>query len=191
MQSCNSSPILCVRVKLSAPVGRDVVRMGQENETVHGARPPSILDIDGGGQGIERKSFGARVTIPKQQKTIAGFANKFGISGDLIPNLLRREFFFVGHYRNNFSTGFDQEPKKVLAVNCHRHSLLIVYYPHGSTSSLTFRTHQQSGQRRPGLSRGKQGCLCLRIKPSACHSHYLIRHSSRPVGQILPCLLSP
>lgn len=145
MQSCNSSPILCVPVKLSAPVGRDVVRMGQENETVHGARPPSILDIDGGGQAIERKSFGARVTIPKQQKTIAGFANKFRISGDLIPNLLRREFFFVGHCRNNFSTGFDQETKKVLAVNCHRHSLLIVYYPHGNTSTFERINSQDNG----------------------------------------------
>ena len=79
-RSCTSSPTHCVLVKLSAPVGRDVVRMGHKNAPVHRGRPPGILDIDGSSEGIERKSFGACVSISKQQKTIAGFTNKFRIS---------------------------------------------------------------------------------------------------------------
>ena len=79
----------------------------------------SIPDTDGGGERIGRKSFGSCVTIPKQQETFGRFTNKFGISGDVIANLLHRKFFLVGHSRNNFSTGFDEETEKVLAVNCH------------------------------------------------------------------------
>ena len=47
-----------------------------------------MLVKNGGGDWIKEKSFDVCVTIPKQQETVAGFANKFGISAYVIANSL-------------------------------------------------------------------------------------------------------
>src|SRR5215469_14778746 len=93
-------------LKFSAPVVWDVVGMSKEDTTVNRARPPYIFSVDGCGEGVDGKSFGICIAIAKQQEPVVGFADDFGVAGDVVPNLLHRELFVVGHGGDNFSTGF-------------------------------------------------------------------------------------
>src|SRR5215471_3206878 len=102
-----------------APIGWNVVRVGEKHAAAHSTGTPCILRVDGCRKRIERKPFAARIAIAKQQEPVTGFADDFRTSGDVITNLLYREFFAVGHGANDLSGRFYDEAEKNLSIECH------------------------------------------------------------------------
>ena len=62
--------------------------MGKEYTAIYCTGPPDILIVDGRRERVERKSFGVCIAIAKEQEPVAGFAEHFGMSGDVIAKLL-------------------------------------------------------------------------------------------------------
>ena len=93
--------------------------MGEEGATIYGATRLGIFGIDTCGERIEGKPFDVRVPIAKQQEAITGFAHDFGMSGDMVTDLLDGEFFIVGHSCDDLSGGLYDKAEKGVPVECH------------------------------------------------------------------------
>ena len=62
--------------------------MGEEDAAAQPARPAGVLGVNGRREGIDGKSVGVCIAIAKQEEAVAGFADDFRMSGDVVANLL-------------------------------------------------------------------------------------------------------